>query len=322
VGSSRSAREALPPAVLLMGPTAAGKTALALALADEFPVELISVDSAQVYRGLDIGAAKPDARTLARWPHALIDIREPEDNYSVAEFVADCEACMVRARAASRLPVLVGGTMMYFNALIYGLDNMPPADERLRRQIAAEADEYGWAHLHAELAAVDRLAAEAIRPTDPQRIQRAIEVLRLTGQGPSQLRTHNKIPRFDTLRLVVSATNRHVLHERIRDRLETMLEKGFIDEVSTLRRRPGLSIDHASMRSVGYRQVWQLLDGLFDEADLNSRVLAATRQLAKRQLTALRRMHGALWYDPDRNLTIKRVFRRVAGFSGQCGRRD
>lgn len=309
----------LPPAILVMGPTAAGKTAAAFALHERFPVELVSVDSAQVYRGLDIGTAKPDRATLERHPHALIDVRDPEATYSAADFVRDAEAEIRRIHAAGRWPVLVGGTMLYYRALVYGLDPMPPADAALRGAIAAEARERGWRALHAELARHDPVTAEAIGPGDPQRIQRALEVLRLTGRGPSAFHAHNRLPRLDALRLVLTPRDRHVLHERIGMRFDDMLAQGLIAEVERLRSRPGLTADHAAMRSVGYRQAWLHLDGALSSDQWRHSAVAATRQLAKRQLTALRRMSGALWHDSLQKRTIELIFRQVGGFLRDCG---
>jgi tRNA dimethylallyltransferase len=315
VGSKVSVGAALPPVVLLMGPTAAGKTAVALALARRMPVGLISVDSTQVYRGLDIGSAKPDAATLQAFPHELIDLREPQERYSVADFLTDAEAAIGRVRESGRVPLLVGGTMMYFKALIYGLDQMPKSDPALRALIGEEAAEKGWPALHAELARHDPDAATIIRPSDPQRISRALEVLRLSGKGPSHWHRHNRIPRRSALRLVVTPASRQVLHDRIEVRLHQMLAEGFLEEVRMLRERPGLSEDMPSMRSVGYRQAWHYLDGDGDLPTFLGRASAATRQLAKRQLTALRQLSGSLWYDPDRRLSIDMIFRQVEDFS-------
>ncbi|NBB91714.1 MAG: tRNA (adenosine(37)-N6)-dimethylallyltransferase MiaA [Gammaproteobacteria bacterium] len=305
-----------------MGPTAAGKTAAAFALHERFPVELVSVDSAQVYRGLDIGSAKPDAATLARHPHALIDIREPEATYSAADFAADAGAEIRRIHEAGRWPVLVGGTMLYYRALLFGLDPLPPADPALRRIIAAEAEERGWRALHAELGRHDPAAAAAIRPADTQRIQRALEILRLTGRGPSAHHGHNRLPRLETLRLVLTPRDRHILHERIVRRFDAMLEQGFIEEVERLRARPGLTGAHASMKSVGYRQVWWSLDDGRDPAECRHRAVAATRQLAKRQLTALRGMTGTLWHDSLRERTIDLIFRQVGEFFARAQARQ
>ena len=312
--SNSGASRPLPPAVLLAGPTAAGKTGLALALADRLPVSLISVDSAQVYCGMDIGSAKPDAATLARYPHALIDLREPEQAYSAAEFAHDAEAAMRAAWSAGRLPLLVGGTMMYFRALLYGMDRLPAADPAFRQNIAERAARTGWAALHHELARIDPPSAARIRPSDPQRIQRALEIHYLTGQPPSTLRQIKPRPRFAALRLVVTPSDRHILHERIADRLDAMIGAGFLDEVRRLRERPDLGPGCASMKSVGYRQAWAHLDGAFGDQVFRQRAQAATRQLAKRQLTALRQFTDSLWYDPGRSRTINWIFRQVEGF--------
>ncbi len=322
MGSDAQEEARLPPAVLLMGPTAAGKTGLALALAERWPVDLISVDSAQVYRGLDIGSAKPDADTQAACPHALIDLRDPEQAYSAADFVADARAAMRRSQAGGRLPLLVGGTMMYFRALLYGLDRLPPADPAFRRSLTVRAARDGWGALHRELARVDPASAARIQPSDPQRIQRALEIHHLTGQVPSALRQVQPKPIFSSLRLVVTPAERHILHRRIEDRLAAMLEAGFLDEVRVLRDRPGLSADSASMKSVGYRQAWAYLDGGFDGQEFERRARAATRQLAKRQLTSLRQFTDGLWYDPCRRRTINRIFRQVEGFCRRQGGMD
>lgn len=312
---SNAVRPPLPPTVVLTGPTAAGKTAVAIALAEHFDVDLISVDSAQIYRGLEIGSAKIDADTRRRFPHALIDIRDPEDVYSAADFARDCRACLEESARSERLPVLVGGTMMWIRSLIYGLDPLPGADPEIRRQISEQAQARGWAALHDELARADSLAAASISPNDSQRIQRALELVRLTGRGPSHFHRHSRQPCLKTLRLVLTPADRHLLHQRIGKRLHTMLEQGFLDEVSTLRRRPGLTLESPAMRSVGYRQAWQYLDGRFDRHEFIDKAVAATRQLAKRQLTALRQFYGALWYDPGRSRTIKRIFKQVEQFS-------
>jgi tRNA dimethylallyltransferase len=290
-----------------------------MALADRLAVDLISVDSAQVYRGLDIGSAKVDAATRRKYPHALIDVCEPEQSYSAADFVRDCRACLEQSAGRGRIPVLVGGTMMWFQALIYGLDELPSADAELRREIAEQAARRGWASLHAELARVDPSSASRISPSDTQRIQRALEVIRLTGKGPSHFHRHNRLPRLATLRLVLTPADRHLLHKRIGQRLSLMLEQGFVDEVALLRRRPGLTVDSPAMRSVGYRQAWHYLEERHDRKVFVDKATAATRQLAKRQLTALRQFSGALWYDPDRSLTIKRIFKQVERFSRQWG---
>lgn len=316
MASKASVGPALPAAVLLMGPTAAGKTATAMALYDRWPVSLISVDSAQVYRGLDIGSAKPDPASLGRYPHELIDLREPECTYSAADFVADAEAAMHRAAAAGRTPVLVGGTVLYYRALLYGLDPLPAADAALRANIAERAHRLGWAALHAELGKRDPETAARLRPSDPQRIQRALEVLELTGRGLSDHHRHPRLPRFRSLRLVLTPADRARLHCQIADRVDRMLAAGLLAEIEALRRRPGLTRDHAAMKSVGYRQVWELLDGHYGPGELRPRIIAATRQLAKRQLTGLRKFSGTLWYDSARSRTMDGVCRQVGGFCG------
>lgn len=304
----------LPPALFLMGPTAAGKTAAALALHQHLPVRLISVDSAQVYRGLDIGSAKPDAATLRRHPHALIDLCEPEEVYSAARFAEDAAACMREAWAAGRWPVLAGGSMLYFRALLYGLDKLPPADTSVRRALSAEAERLGWPALHARLARADVQAAAAISPQDGQRIQRGLEILELTGKGPSHHRSQGRQPRLRCLRLALVPSLRSLLHERIAQRLDQMFDEGLVAEVEGLRARPRLTAEHVSMKCVGYRQVWEHLEGRGTLEECRQRVLAATRQLAKRQLTALRAMHGVFWHDSLQNRTIKRLLKQASDF--------
>ena len=278
------------PVLCLMGPTAAGKTGIAMQLADRFPVELVSVDSALVYRGMDIGTAKPDEETLQRYPHALVDILEPEEPYSAGEFIRDAEQAIDAIHARGKLPLLVGGTMMYFRTLITGMAELPPADEAVREAIDAEAAVSGWPALHAELARIDPVAAERINANDSQRIQRALEVCRVSGRTLTAWHASTRPVRedFRFLRIALLPEPRSVLHERIEQRLEQMLGEGFVDEVRRLRERPGLTASHPSMRAVGYRQYWEHLDGDVDAAEARQRALAATRQLAKRQLTWLR----------------------------------
>ncbi|HUD41735.1 MAG TPA: tRNA (adenosine(37)-N6)-dimethylallyltransferase MiaA [Dokdonella sp.] len=289
-----------PPAIFLMGPTASGKTALACALAARFDVGLISVDSALVYRGLDIGAAKPDAETLRRHPHALIDIRDPEEAYSAAEFAADAHAAMEAVTRSGRVPLLVGGTMLYFHALQQGLSDLPVADPAIRARLAAEAARLGWPALHARLAERDPSAAARIGPADGQRIQRALEVIELSGRPLSEQQGGPR-GRFAwrVLKLALAPTDRRPLHARIAHRLETMFEAGFVEEVRALRMRPALDADAPAMRAVGYRQVWQYLDGETDAAGMRERAIFATRQLAKRQITWLRSELDARWLNPE-----------------------
>jgi tRNA dimethylallyltransferase len=290
-----------PPLIALMGPTASGKTALAVEWAESLGADLVSVDSALVYRGLDLGSAKPDPATLARAPHRLIDIREPHEPYSAAEFEADARRELDDIARRGRLPVLVGGTGLYFRALLHGLSGMPAADPALRAQLEAEADERGWGAMHAELSGIDPPAARRIHESDTQRIQRALEVYRLTGRPISQWQTSASRRPFPwrVLKLVVAPADRATLHERIALRFDAMLDAGLLDEVRRLRADPRLHEDLPSMRAVGYRQAWQHLGGDGDLAALRARGIAATRQLAKPQLTWLRSEHDARWFDPS-----------------------
>jgi tRNA dimethylallyltransferase len=298
-----------------MGPTASGKTALALRLADRFDVGLVSVDSALVYRGMDIGTAKPDAATLARYPHRLIDIRDPREAYSAAEFCADAVAEMTRITTQGKIPLLVGGTGLYFRSLQYGLSDLPEADAGLRQRLADEARALGWPALHARLAALDPVAAQRIRPGDVQRIQRALEVIELTGQPLSQLQggPRERFP-WRLLKLALMPTDRVLLHARIAERLDAMFTQGFLKEVRALRERGDLHADLASMRAVGYRQVWQHLDGQFDFAECRERAIHATRQLAKRQITWFKADRDALTIDPLDSAHANRAERAVSAF--------
>jgi tRNA dimethylallyltransferase len=306
----------LPPAVFLMGPTASGKTALAIELRERFPVDIISVDSALVYRGMDIGTAKPDPATLRRAPHALIDIRDPSESYSAADFRADALAEMARITARGRVPLLTGGTMLYFRALSQGLAELPSADPVVREAIEARARREGWKALHDRLAALDPESAARIHPNDPQRIQRALEVIELSGRRMSEM--HDRQPRqglpYRVLRIVVCPQPRSVLHARIEQRFRHMLEQGFLDEVRALRARGDLHRDLPSMRCVGYRQAWNHLDGEIDCAEMCRQAIVATRQLAKRQLTWLRRESDALWYDPGMKTAQESVIVQIAKF--------
>lgn len=276
-----------------MGPTASGKTALACALCDRFAdsvgFDLISVDSALVYRGMAIGTAKPDAFTLARHPHALIDIRDPAEPYSAADFRDDATAAMARSTAQGRVPLLVGGTGLYFRALQQGLSSLPPASSAIRAKLASEAARLGWASMHARLRQFDPSAAARIGPNDAQRLQRALEVIELTGRPLSELQ-RGRTSRFPwrVLKLALLPPDRSVLHERIARRFDAMLAANFLDEVRQLRAREDVLADIPSMRAVGYRQAWEHLDGLTDMASFRDKGIFATRQLAKRQLTWLR----------------------------------
>ncbi len=284
-----------PPAIFLMGPTASGKTDLACALADRFPLDLISVDSALVYRGMDIGTAKPDAVTLQRYPHALVDIRDPAEPYSAADFRADAFEAMQRTIHRGRVPLLVGGTGLYFRALQHGLSVLPEADPAIRERLGQEAAASGWPALHVRLARLDPASAERISAHDTQRLQRALEVIEITGQPLSALiaraRTH-PLP-FRVLKLALIPPDRARLHARIARRFDAMLQNGFLDEVRALAQRGDLSPQLPSMRAVGYRQALAFLGGEGDAAAFRDRGIFATRQLAKRQLTWLRREHDA-----------------------------
>jgi tRNA dimethylallyltransferase len=292
-------------ALLLLGPTASGKSSLAMALAARLPVEIISVDSAQVYRGLDIGTAKPSGVHRAQVPHHLIDIRDPADAYSAAAFVADAVPLIEQIRARGRLPLLVGGTMLYAKALLTPLDELPPADPAIRRRLEAEAASEGWSALHRRLAALDPVSAARIQPGDPQRIQRALEVIELTGMPLSRLQSRRQsqpptsaggarqpaAPEVAQALLPILSlepSERAVLHRRIAHRFDQMLREGLVEEVRGLMARPDLHADLPALRSVGYRQAWQHLNGEGTAADLREAGIAATRQLAKRQLTWLR----------------------------------
>ena len=308
-----SREDARPLAIALMGPTASGKTALALDWAQALDTHVISVDSALVYRGLDIGAAKPDAATRARVPHRLVDVRDPHETYSAADFAADALAAMHELSAAGRIPLLAGGTMLYFHALLRGLAPMPAADAVLRARLQAELDERGAAALHAELARHDPEAAARIHANDPQRLLRALEVFRLSGRPISDWhRAAQARPfPFRVLRLVLAPADRAVLHARIAERFDAMLRAGFLDEVRRLRNDPRLHPDLPSMRAVGYRQAWRFLDGEATPAEFRAQAIAATRQLAKRQLTWLRGELDARWLDPQADRDELELARRA-----------
>lgn len=282
----------LPPAICLMGPTACGKTRVAVELVQEFPFEIISVDSALVYRGLDIGSGKPDQATLKRAPHRLINIRDPAETYSAADFRTDALREMKETLSKGKIPLLVGGTMLYFKALREGLAAMPSASPEVRARILELAEREGWAAVHKRLQEVDPEAARRIHPNDPQRLQRALEVYELSGQSMSTL--HAQKPAGDApdlpceLIFLAMLPNRAALHEMIAHRFQAMLTAGLVDEVSTLRARGDLDPDMPALRSVGYRQVWEFLDGKYDLATMTDKAIAATRQLAKRQHTWLR----------------------------------
>ena len=304
-----------PPAILLMGPTASGKTGVALELARRFPVEIISVDSAQVYRHMNIGTAKPDLATRLRTPHHLIDVIEPNERYSAARFREDALDRMHHIAASDRVPLLVGGTMLYFKALREGLSDLPEADAETRLVLDAMAAESGWPALHRELQRIDPRTAARLDPNDSQRIQRAMEIFYLTGKPMSELiaeRGPADLP-YTLIPLALVPGDRQQLHDRIAARFEEMLELGLINEVRHLREEYVLKPDLPSMRCVGYRQVWQYLEGETTLAGLREKAVAATRQLAKRQLTWLRAMPGVTTFDCLAEDLAEQVARRVSG---------
>lgn len=303
-----------PPIICIMGPTAAGKTALAISIARRLPVEIISVDSALVYRGMDIGTAKPEPHVMAEIRHHLVDILEPTEAYSAAQFRADALEAIASIRARNRVPLLVGGTMLYFRALEHGLSELPPADPAIRARLESEAQEQGWAALHARLAQADPEAAERIHANDPQRIQRALEVFEITGRPLSSLQQQageEPFP-YPLAKWVIAPTDRAWLHARIALRFRQMLDQGLIDEVAALRARGDLDLTLPSMRAVGYRQVWEYLDGRYDYETMIERGIAATRQFAKRQFTWLRSDSGAEWFASEEPDQAERLAARAA----------
>jgi tRNA dimethylallyltransferase len=289
-----------------MGPTAAGKTALAVALVQQLPCDIISVDSAMIYRGLDIGTAKPSSSVLAQAPHRLIDIRDPSEIYSVAQFRADALVEIEAIQSAGRIPLLVGGTRLYFHALQQGLSLLPSANSQIRQRLQQEAMQIGWDGLHQRLAKIDATAAQRIHPHDTQRIQRALEVYEISGCTITAWYTKTIVERWKApiIKLVVTPEQRPILHDRIAQRFRNMLKEGFIEEVQRLFNRRDLDPDLPALRTVGYRQVWRYLAGELDYASMSERAIIATRQLAKRQLTWLRAETDGLWFDSQQaNLT-------------------
>lgn len=307
--------DARPIALCLMGPTAAGKTALAVDLVRRLPVEIISVDSALVYRGLDIGTAKPGRDVLDRAPHRLIDILDPSEVYSAARFRSDALAAMGEIERAQRMPLLVGGTMLYYRVLEFGLSPLPAADRAVRAQLDADVARLGLDAMHRRLENLDPVAAARIHPNDSQRIQRALEVHELTGRTLSELRaraTRATLP-YRLVKLVLSPADRAELHGRIEQRFAGMLQAGFVEEVEGLRSRPDLELEVPSMRTVGYRQVWRYLDGHYDWEEMHRRGVAASRQLARRQLTWLRSEVGSTWLDPGARGLMDRALGALRG---------
>jgi len=305
-----------PPAIFLLGPTAAGKTDLAIALVEQLNCEIISVDSAQVYKGMDIGSAKPDAATLARAPHRLINLRDPAESYSAGDFRRDALQAMQEITAAGKTPLLVGGTSLYYQSLLGGASNLPASDPKIRQQLEDELLQVGCPALHEQLAIIDPESAAKIAPTDPQRTLRALELFQQTGKTRTQLWQEQKKEPFAwrLLQLGLVPAERTTLHQRIEQRFLLMLEQGLIEEVEALQQRADLNLNLASMRAVGYRQVWQYLDGDYDLAELKARGIAATRQLAKRQLTWMRSWQNLNWLISDHPQLLPLVVAAVAKF--------
>jgi len=299
VSSSPARNPHWPPAILIMGPTASGKTALALALADALPCEIVSVDSAQVYKGMDIGTAKPARELLEKVPHHLIDIIEPHERYSAARFRDDALVAMREITEREKIPLLVGGTMLYFKALLEGLNELPEADSMIRLVIDTMAEEQGWPAVHARLATVDPETAARLAPNDAQRIQRALEIYHLTGKPMGELLKKPKYVYFpyQPIKIALIPGDRAILHDRIAQRFDEILAHGLVEELRGLREEYGLESDMPAVRAVGYRQAWQHLDGELDFDALREQGIAATRQLAKRQLTWLRAMEDITVFD-------------------------
>lgn len=302
-----------PWAIFLMGPTAAGKTDAAMALHERLGHELISVDSAMVYRGMDIGSAKPSASELARAPHHLIDIRDPAEPYSAADFRVDALSLMRQISAAGKVPLLVGGTMLYYKRLVEGVANLPSADPAIRQRLEAQWQNEGLLSLHQRLAEVDALSAQRIHPNDPQRVMRALEVYYASGRPMSELWAEQQPETFPwrVLSIALAPSDRSLLHQRIAQRFEVMLGEGLINEVAALKKRNDLHLGLPAMKSVGYRQVWEYLEGEYDYASLVERGVIATRQLAKRQLTWLRSWPKLNWVDSQRSDALDQVLKLV-----------
>lgn len=305
----------LPPAIFLMGPTASGKTDLAMALYDQLPCEIISVDSAMIYRQMDIGTATPDAEFLARYPHRLVDILDPTESYSAADFRTDALREMAQISAAGKIPLLVGGTMLYYQALLKGLAQLPQADQTIRERLLQEAEQHGWEYLHQRLQQVDPGAAERIHPNDPQRMQRALEVYELTGRSMTELwqeQEQQKLP-YNVIQLCVMPQERKTLHERIEKRFHLMLEQGFENEVRQLWERGDLNLQMPSMRCVGYRQMWEYFDGVWGYDEMVEKGIIATRQLAKRQVTWLRSWDNLNSFETGDPNLIKNTLKLLEG---------
>lgn len=313
---SNQSKATLPPVICLMGPTASGKTALACALYDILPCDIISVDSALVFRDMNIGTAKPTEQEMKVYPHALVDIIDASESYSAADFCKDALQKISEIRAQNRIPLLVGGTMMYFKSLIEGISPLPEACPETRKKIEEEASANGWQAMHELLAEVDSIAAKRIHPNDPQRITRALEVYRLTGYSLSQLSTikGDKLE-GDVLQFAITPKERSTIHKRIEQRFELMIKEGFEEEVIALKKRDDLHDNLPAIRCVGYRQMWQYLDGDFDHDEMVFKGICATRQLAKRQLTWLRNWPNLIWLTSEDEDNLSIVLAEIAKLS-------
>lgn len=297
------------PVVFLMGPTATGKTDIAAALFKRLPVELISVDSALVYRGMDIGTAKPSREFLNNIPHRLIDICEPDEIYSAAKFRLDARLAIDEIHSQNRIPLLVGGTGLYFRALETGISDLPDADEEVRQRLESEAKDIGWQAMHSKLAVIDPMSANRIHPNDPQRIQRALEIYEISGRSMTdhyEDRALSPFP-FELIKIILNPGDRSNLHERIKHRFMKMLDDGLVEEVRTLHANSRFSGSLPAMRMVGYRQVWNYLDGETDYEEMVEKAIVATRQLAKRQMTWLRKEENGIWLDSDESGLLDKI---------------
>jgi tRNA dimethylallyltransferase len=303
----------MPAVICLMGPTASGKTALAIELVKHAPCEIISVDSAMIYREMNIGTAKPDADVLKIAPHRLLDIRDPVENYSAGEFRSDALREIESIIAQDKIPLLVGGTMLYFHVLQHGIAKLPQADQEIRQQILDDAEQYGWQALHERLQKIDPASAQRIHPNDPQRLQRALEVYEISGKTLTELQADDSqkdLP-YHIINIAIAPMDRAVLHQKIAERFDLMLAQGFIEEVTKLFKRGDLHPDLPSMRAVGYRQIWDYLAGKLNYDEMRERAIIATRQLAKRQLTWLRSWENLHWLVSEEPDNLKNILKLI-----------